>query len=371
MRHEDTQQRYTDVRQRDREQARQRQRFSLSPFIDAELSMALNYLIKGVLPRTGMVVVWGPPKCGKSFWTYDLVMHIVTGRPYRGRQVQKGTVVYLALEGGGGFINRVVAWRRKHFPNGQQGEAVPFFLVTERCELVRDHKQLIADIRAQLHGTVPACIVIDTLNRSIAGDENKSDDMTKYITAADAIREAFDCCMIIIHHCGTAGNRPRGHTSLAGADDCQIVVERDKNGVITCTVEHAKDFEAGTKFSSKLERVELGNDIEGDPITSCVIVEADPSEIGPKLSKTQGFAYSLLQRLIATQGIVPPADADLPADKRVCLSDVWRKEFYTTYPADKQDTKKKALLRATLDLEKEGLITLWREYVWLHEKRDN
>jgi hypothetical protein len=40
-----------------------------------------------------------------------------------------------------------------------------------------------------------------------------------------------------------------------------------------------------------------------------------------------------------------------PGERRfkVCLADTWRKRFYETYPADKQDTKKKALLRATLD----------------------
>ena len=27
------------------------------------------------IPRVGLVVVWGPPKCGKSFWAFDLAMH--------------------------------------------------------------------------------------------------------------------------------------------------------------------------------------------------------------------------------------------------------------------------------------------------------
>ena len=68
-----------------------------------------NYLVKGIIPRDGITVVWGPPKCGKSFWTFDLVMHIVLGRAYRGHRVQQGAVVYLALEGGHGFRARVEA----------------------------------------------------------------------------------------------------------------------------------------------------------------------------------------------------------------------------------------------------------------------
>ena len=59
---------------------------------------------------------------------------------------------------------------------------------------------------------------------------------------------------------------------MAGADDAQIRIERDKDGTIKATVEHAKDFEAGAVLASKLEQVELGTDSDGDPITSCVIV---------------------------------------------------------------------------------------------------
>ena len=41
------------------------------------------YLVKGVIPSGGLTVVWGPPKCGKSFWTFDLTMNVARGIPYR------------------------------------------------------------------------------------------------------------------------------------------------------------------------------------------------------------------------------------------------------------------------------------------------
>ena len=117
-----------------------------------------NYAIKGIFPKTGLAVVWGPPKSGKSFWTFDAVMHIATGRPYRGRNVRKGTVCYLALEGGSGFAGRIEAWRRHHDPP----QNVPFYLLDVPIDLVADHAALIDTIRQQVPG-VPAVIVIDTL----------------------------------------------------------------------------------------------------------------------------------------------------------------------------------------------------------------
>jgi hypothetical protein len=341
-------------------------RFQLTRFNKVKLLTKPQYQIKNILPDTGLAVIWGAPKCGKSFWAFDLVMHIALGWEYRGHRVQQGTVVYPAMEGGTRFAGRIEAWRRR-FLQEQPATDVPFYLINVALVLVQDHAEVIASIRQQLGKQRPATIVLDTLNRSLRGDENSSADMAEYIRAADALRAAFDCLVVIIHHCGTAGNRPRGHTSLSGADDVQIAIERDKEDNIIATVEHAKDSESGAVITSRLERVELGDDDEGDPMTSCVIVEADTVSKGPKLSKVQRFAFTLLQRLIASEGVKPPADIHDPPEK-VCLTDIWRKEFYATYPAEKQDTKKKALLRATLDLEQDGLIVLFREFVWVRDK---
>jgi AAA domain len=73
-----------------------------------------------------------------------------------------------------------------------------------------------ADIHRQLgHGTSPAVVYIDTLNRSLVGSESFDEDMAAYIRATDAIRDTFDCLVVIVYHCGHGGDRPRGHSSLA------------------------------------------------------------------------------------------------------------------------------------------------------------
>ena len=45
------------------------------------------------MQSTGLAVVWGAPKCGKSFWTFDALMHVALGWEYRGRRVRQGTIV--------------------------------------------------------------------------------------------------------------------------------------------------------------------------------------------------------------------------------------------------------------------------------------
>ena len=123
--------------------------------------------------------------------------------------------------------------------------------------------------------------MVDTLNRSLNGSESRDEDMSRYIQAADAVREAFRCAVILVHHCGVESSRPRGHTSLTGAADAQIAVKRDHTGTICTTLEWMKDGPEGVEVYSRLEPVEVGADDDGDVISSCVVVEADPAVANP------------------------------------------------------------------------------------------
>ena len=115
-------------------------------------------------------------------------------------------------------------------------------------------------------------------NRSLRGSENSDEDMSAYIGAADALREAFDCAVLIVHHCGVNDSRPRGHTSLTGAVDAQLAVKREQNGNIIVTVEWMKDGESeGDTIASRLEVVEVCTDEDGEAITLCIVVPAESS----------------------------------------------------------------------------------------------
>ena len=100
--------------------------------------------------------------------------------------------------------------------------------------------------------------------------------MGGYIAACDRIREALDCAVIIIHHCGIQGTRPRGHTSLTGACDAQLAFNRDRLSNVVMTVECMKDGGSeGAVVVSKLDAIEVGKDADELPITSCVVVPTE------------------------------------------------------------------------------------------------
>jgi hypothetical protein len=342
-------------------------RFKLIRYSDVTLSVARNYLVKNMVPREGLIVAWGPPKCGKSFWAFDVAMHVALGRDYRGQRVQQGPVVYIAAEGASGQGARVAAWRAKNL--AEDHEPIPFMLLPDRLDLVADADQLIADIREQTPEGQPVLLVIDTLNRTIAGSESLDEDMTRYIEAADKVKAAFACAVMVIHHCGVEGTRPRGHTSLTGAADAQISVKRDAVGKIVTVVEWAKDFAEGAETVSTLEVVEVGTDEDGDPISSCVVAQSDEAvaaaDITKRLSPSTGLALKALQTAIDEGGQVPPASNHIPASVRTVPVELWRKYAYATETESNPQARKKAFQRATKTLLAKGFVGTWSDQAWI------
>jgi len=348
---------------------RPKPRFELVPFDKIAFDATPSYLVKGVTPRVGLCVFWGPPKCGKSFLVFDLMMHVALDWQYRGRRVRHGAVVYCALEGCGAFANRVEAFRQERL--AEAVDEVPFHLIASPLSLVADHVALVASIRATLGTVGPAAVVIDTLNRSLAGSESDDRDMAAYVKAADAIRDAFSCAVIVVHHCGHDGTRPRGHSSLIGAVDAQISVKRDEAENIVATVELMKDGSQGDEIVSRLEVVEIGRDDDGDPITSCVVepIEgtAAPKKVAtPKLTKGAKIALAALREAIDECGEVPPASNHIPQGVKAVKVETWR--VYAAKAgitgSDEKDALRKAFTRAHEALVADRHVGVWAPWAW-------
>jgi AAA domain len=359
------------------DKAPRRPRFKLVPFNELTVGSNAVYLVKGIIPKAGLVVIWGPPKCGKSYLIFTIALHVALGWEYRARRVQQGMVVYLALEGQDGFGARAAAFRSRYLDG--TGDVPDFFLIRERTDLIRDHQALIQCIATQCEGA-PTAVVIDTLNRSLAGSESDDKDMGAYVRAADAIREKFNCAVIIVHHCGVDGSRPRGHTSLTGAADIQISVKRDAARNIIATVEYAKDGPEGAIIASRLEQVTVGTDQDGDTVTACVVM---PVEDGAATAATKTpsvrketkvirtFRDAFTEALAADRNTIQ-VRGDGPEVRAVDVQKV-RAEFICRYatgeadPKKRDDASRKAFKRTMAELPpqfatetREGRELIWK-----------
>jgi len=196
--------------------------------------------------------------------------------------------------------------------------------------------------------------------------------MSAYVRACDRLREAFRCAVIVVHHCGTNDQRPRGHTSLTGATDTQIEVKRDRAGIIIATVEFMKDGPEGDKIISRLVVVDLGNDEDGEPISSCIVEPSEqgaPSSGARPLSGQAGIAFRLLQNALASDGQPPPETTHFPRSRLIVSLPLWRSYCQKGGLAegDNDDTFTTAWKRVRRKLQDGGYIGVWDNSVWIVE----
>lgn len=285
-----------------------------------------QWIIKGVLPSHGLVVVFGPSGSGKSFLVLDMLQSLALGKPWFERRVTPRSVTYVVLEGEAGLAKRVEAYRLRHGASSLNIRYVaePFSL------LVEDHiDNLLVAIQAAGVGDV---VVLDTLSRAMSGaDENDGKIMGAVIAAAKVVHDTLRGLVLLVHHTGKDASRGmRGHSSLIAAVDCAIEVKR-RGDEREWMVAKSKDGEDGASQPFKLEVVNLGTDSDGDAITSCVVVpmqSAQPVQpVATKLLKLgghQSIAYKALQAHLGQSattenGGAPPGVAGIQLDQAVGL----------------------------------------------------
>ena len=318
-------------------------RFRLVPFGQLRPGNDPGYLVDELIPLRGIVLIWGKRKCLKSFWAYDLGFHIAHCQEYRGRGILQGPVIYCAFEGAHGYKKRAEALRRHHKIPAE--ESVPLYLVPGRANMIKEYPLLISAVREQLYGTAPRMVVLDTLNKSLVGSENKDIDMAAYIVAAEALRDAFDCVVTIIHHCGYDETHPRGHTSLAGAVDAEFEVVRE-GMLVTVKNVTMRDGPEGFEIRSQAEIVEVGEDISGKTLTSLVITQTDaPATVGKKKKGRPNVAAPILtealRAALADRGGIFRPPREKAAVYAVDESEV-RPLFEAAYPAAEANQEKAA-----------------------------
>jgi hypothetical protein len=327
----------------ERQSSAQKPRIQLVPFNLLHPGTDASYLVDELIPLRGIVLIWGKRKCLKSFWTYDLGFHIARSHEYRGRDVLIGPVVYCAFEGAHGYKKRAEALRRFHkIPATDQ---VPLYLVSGRINMIKEYPLLIAAVRNQLHGEIPRMIVLDTLNKSLVGSESKDIDMAAYIVAAEALRDAFDCVVAIIHHCGYDETHPRGHPSLIGAVDAEFEVVRE-GMLVTVKNVTMRDGPEGFEIRSAAEIVEVGEDANGKTLTSLVIVPTE-APVASSTERKRGrrvaatpILIKALKDALKDHGTLFRPQGEKAAVHAARQSEVWLR-FADAYPAG-EDSKEKA-----------------------------
>lgn len=356
-----------------------RQPFKIEQLDDID-DEPVEWLIEGVIPKKAFVALYAPPASFKSFVALDIAECIATGREFLTKQVKhQGAVLYIAGEGHGGIGARIKAMKKLH--NTPAG--APVFFLRKQVNLrssatdIQDLIQAVDDIQAT-HDIQFELVVIDTLARAFGGgNENASEDMGAFITAAGAIQGRYNCALLVVHHAGKDATKGlRGHSSLLGAVDTELEIIRIEDapkGILH--ISKQKDGEDGQRYGFQMITVELSTTHLGFDTVTSLAVQVDnemnvnqgrngspqpPDRTGS--GRNQQLALNCLHSAIKKFGMMENIDGK--RNKAIKL-DQWRDEFKAKLGSDVEpQTFNKAWARVKLGLTDLQKVEIHNDWCW-------
>lgn len=280
-----------------------------------------SWLLRGVLPACSTIGLYGPGGSFKSFVALDFLAHVASGRDCWAEKplnIPSGRpVVYVSGEGAVG--PRLRAWEAKH---GRSEALAENFLVCEAVDLgdPEDRSQLRAELDRLLAGRPPAVICFDTLARATPGqEENSNRDMGAIVKVLDGFRDAYQCCVMAIHHTPKGDDTWRGATAVWNALDSALLLKKGNGTAASMTLIRQKDAPTGQRWAIALKEYETGKVYEDDgglPERALAVESITPSTTEEDVVEQQDAEERIKHALRgqAAGAIIEATDVDIEAE---------------------------------------------------------
>lgn len=338
-----------------------------------------QWLVKGILPRTGIALLSGQYAAGKTFVGADLCLSLVFDREFLGRRVRPGGVLWIAAEGGGEIDSRVEAARAGKFRDGHAGE-IPFFVAEPPAGLSQHNiiiwlENAVAEASwecADKFGTNLRLVVIDTLAACFnITDENDNAEAARLMKELARVGNAGDVLVMpIAHHGKNAETGVRGASAYgAGADAILSVLGvtdplSGKTSKRSLALTKSRRGGTGSLGSFEVRSHMLGLDEDGDPMTAGYvefvegIEEAAPQQPKKPKSKVPRDFIEAFNEALSNHG-KDYAIPNGPTVKAVHVTEVrnnFARRYVTGNPENSTSAKNKAFTRALIAAKGERMI---------------
>ncbi len=219
--------------------------------------------------------------------------------------------------------------------------------------------------------------MIDTLARAFGGgNENASEDMGAFITAAGAIQQRYDSALLVVHHAGKDATKGlRGHSSLLGAVDTELEIIRIEDapkGILH--ISKQKDGEDGQRMGFQMVTVDIGTSALGFESVTSLALELD-GEMDVNQQRKQPvppdrtgggantkLALDSLHAAIKQFGTMETINGM----RNKCIKiEQWKAEFRARKGSDvNPETFKKAWSRSVDNLIHKKKVMLYNDWCW-------
>ncbi len=216
-----------------------------------------EYLINGILPKKGLVVILGAYGTGKTQLAMRMAGSIAAGTLFGDGKAKiddvpldfcfptiPGYTLYLAGEGIAHIKSRIISTRlalashEAAILRGFFKDFLPIIPIKVNVPLsgtdqIPEIERIVYEVCLALPqlGNRPALIVFDTLSASLfIKDENNNSEMQKIANMLHAYAEHFKCCVVVVTHPPKSNDGPKGYSRGASAlaNSADVVIEIKK-----------------------------------------------------------------------------------------------------------------------------------------------
>lgn len=191
-----------------------------------------EFYIQDVLPKQGVLLLYGNPKVRKSWLAQYMAFCIAVGIPCLGLRTEQTRTLISNFE-----ISPIAyAWRLRDMAQHFQMQD-GFFYECSPMLMYLDEDENYNRFAAAIRPTAPKVIVLDCLQACFGGDENNGEDMARFIEKINALKTEFEASIILVHHTNknlvsnSSVDKARGHSRLAGWVDTLIFMCEQPTGV--------------------------------------------------------------------------------------------------------------------------------------------
>lgn len=228
--------------------------WSYADYIVANKGKAREWLVEGLLPRAGIVMLAGEPMVGKSLIVALLTSALSSGNAFLGRKTMKtGTLLVKLEHDSAGFSDNL-----EKIAKGAGLDELDLAVVEPAPGHMFDlfDAEMVSWIATHADERECGLVVVDCLRAATSMDENVSAEPAALRPVLAKLSGNGRRLVLLVHHLDKAGTGPRGSGDFSAMVDTLLILRR-AGDTLRLTARHhtTSTVELGLKVTFGAERI--------------------------------------------------------------------------------------------------------------------
>ena len=190
-----------------------------------------DWLLQNLIPFETHLTLYGGSGSCKSILAFWMALHVASGRPLEGREVQQGPVLIIEEDSGGRVTRRYL---RKQWIGGGFPKQLPIWVNPKQKHIRLNNKKDCQKILDKVEEFGPKLVILDATETLVPATDHKSGDYAVLEDLLDDITERHASVILIDHT--KKGNEGAGGKKIKN-DKERIIGAQRKNQMTDFAIE--------------------------------------------------------------------------------------------------------------------------------------